>query len=179
MRTIDLLIIGDYLSAEFSWQARVPQFEISNLSVTDATSTDILNTLPKLKELHPETDAIMLSIGANDLRSGNDDFLSTIRDICIKGNELFPTAEFLVTSIVPITFADFPPQRIAELNQQMATMARDIGAVSLDVYTPLKKAMENGQEIVEADGIHLTSNGYALWAKTMLEHIAFLIEEDE
>lgn len=178
MRKINLLILGDYLPTGYDWQARVPQFDITNLAENDATSTSVLKSLPEIQETHRNTDAIMLMIGANDLLAGNGNYTVTVQEIGIKILGMFPSTDLLITSMIPLETEKFSMQEITKMNEHMAATAMHIGGVFLDIFTPLCNAIKNGQKIL-LDGTHLTDTGYSIWAKTMLEHIAFLVEEDD
>ena len=179
MRNIDLLILGDFLAAGYDWQARAPQFKVTNSTQSSATSLQILQSIPELHEKHASANAIMLATGGNDLLQGNGNYTATVQEIGVKILGMFPAADLLITSMIPLTLEEFSLKDIEKQNEHMAATAMHIGGVFLDIYTPLCNAIKNGQNIFKEDEATLNDLGYEIWAKTMLEHIAFLIEDDD
>jgi lysophospholipase L1-like esterase len=117
----------------------------------------------------------MVMVGTNDLLAGNFEFINTLKKIFVQLNRDFPTAEILANSLFPMQLPHMSEQTIANLNSHIATFTVQTGCCFLDTY---RRFRDTDQPIFLEDGVHLTEAAYEIWARALLEHIAFLIEND-
>ena len=64
---------------------------------------------------------------------------------------------------------------LPRINTMIAEICHRTKTSFIDIYSPF--IQETGH-LFQADGIHLTEEGYLLWVRTVLEHIAFMNEND-
>ena len=169
------LVLGDSLVADYDWQKRMPQFTIHNLGFAGAKIRDILKALPRLKAEFTSAGIIMIMVGSNDLAAGNYRFTDQLRKVITTISHDFPTAELLVNSLLPIKLPSLGQSAIPLLNDTITTLCRTTGCCYVDVFS---RFQFSGDDLIADDGVHLNAAGYELWARTVLEHIAFLVEDD-
>jgi lysophospholipase L1-like esterase len=114
-------------------------------------------------------------IGTNDLLAGNDDFLNTLKMILIQLSHDYPTAEILVNSLFPMALPHLPANSVASLNCHIEALTMRTGCCFLDTH---RRFVDSKKELFQEDGVHITAAAYSIWARALLEHIAFLIEND-
>ncbi len=170
-----ILILGDSLVADHDWQACMPFFKVDNLGVPGATATDLLASLPDIITWIASSDVIVVMIGTNDLLLGNDNFVTQLKNILIQLSHNCPTAEILVTSLLPMDLPNLPHNSVVSLNTRVEAITMRTGCCFLDIH---KRFVGSDKKLFQEDGVHLTTTAYALWERALLEHIAFLVEND-
>ncbi len=170
-----LLLLGDSLVADHDWQSRMPSYKITNLGIPGIMAADLLASLPEIKNQVQHADVIMIVVGTNDLLAGDFEFINTLKKILVQLNHDFPTAEIVVNSLFPMQLPDTPDYMISNLNCQIEAFTMQTGCCFLDSHTRLSNS---DQPIFQEDGVHPTEAAYEIWTRALLEHIAFLIEND-
>lgn len=168
-------MLGDSLVAGFDWQKRIPQFSIRNCGVPGATTHELLQAIPALKSHYGSSQLVMVMIGTNDLVMENYAFSEDLQKIIIFLTRTYPGAEILVNSLLPMQLPHLAQNAVTAINTQIETICRKTGSCYVDVYS---RFTQTGGPLFQTDGVHLTEEGYELWARTLLEHIAFLLEND-
>ncbi|MBU1568498.1 MAG: hypothetical protein KJ630_23090 [Proteobacteria bacterium] len=171
-----ILILGDSLVADNDWQARMTSFKVDNLGVPGATAADLLASLPEIKSRAEGAEVVIVMIGTNDVLIGNNDFLLQLKDILIQLSHDYPTAEILVNGLLPMDLPHLPDNTISSLNTHIEAMTMRTGCCFLDLQ---KRFVSSDKQLFQEDGVHLTAAAYAIWERTLIEHIAFLIENDD
>ncbi len=170
-----ILLLGDSLVADHDWQSRMPSYKVVNLGVPGMMATELLALLPNIKRQTHPTDVIMVMVGTNDLLANNFEFINTLKKIFVQLSHDFPTAEIIGNSLFPMKLPHLPEQTIANLNSHIETFTTQTGCCFLDTHRRLR---DTDQAIFLEDGVHLTEAAYEIWTRALLEHIAFLIEND-
>lgn len=170
-----MLLLGDSLIAGYNWQLRIPQFTIRNCGIPGATTAELLSTMPRLKAHHGPARLAMVMIGTNDLVLEQYGFIEDLRKIILFLTRNYPGCELLINSLLPIRLRHLGRETIPRLNSLIEAICRQTGSCYVDVYS---RFIEVNEPLFQADGIHLKAEGYELWARTLLEHIAFLLEND-
>ena len=170
-----ILLLGDSLVADFDWQAKLPQYRVHNFGVPGAMTTDLLASLPVIREQVDYAEIIMVMIGTNDLLCGNHDLLHTLKKILIQLTQNYPSAETLVCSLFPMHLPHLPENTISSLNTHIEALTMRTGTCFLDVHSRLDST---AKEIFQDDGVHITPAAYEIWRRMLMEHIAFLLEND-
>lgn len=170
-----VLLIGDSLIEGFDWQNRLDRCHVANLGVPGVMTSDVYASLDETKRVYPHADIIMVMVGTNDILTGNYDFIHTLKKICVQLLHDYPASDVLVTSIFPIELPHLPYNTILSLNRHIEALTMKTGCCYLDIHS----RFENSEKpIFEEDGVHITSDAYEIWCRSLLEHIAFLIEDD-
>ncbi|MGB3224659.1 MAG: GDSL-type esterase/lipase family protein [Desulforhopalus sp.] len=170
-----ILLLGDSLVADHDWQSRMPSYKVTNLGVPGAVASDLLTSLPDIKQQVKHADVIMLMVGTNDVLNGNFDYINTLKTIFVQLNHDFPMAEILVNSLFPMQLPHMSDNTITNLNSHIESFTVQTGCCFLDTHS---RAGDSKEPIFLEDGVHLTDAAYEIWTRALLEHIAFLIEND-
>jgi lysophospholipase L1-like esterase len=172
---IQVLLLGDSLVADNNWQQRMPGLKITNLGVPGAVTADLLNSLVQVKESSSHADVIMVMVGTNDLLSGNLGFAEPLKKIIVQLHRNYPLAELLICTLLPMELGSLPYNTIPDLNAQIESVAMQTGSCLLDTY---RRFFQAKGQLFQDDGVHVTDKAYEIWTRTLIEHIAFLIEDD-
>lgn len=169
-----LLFLGDSLLANFNWQKRITHFEVLNLSIVGETAQGLLDRLPSLPEQVFDPHIILIITGTNNLLMEDYNYAKTLRQIVLFLSHTYPAAEVIINSLIPLQIPWLKKEEMKRINSEMEVLSLQSGCCFLDVFS--KFNTKSG--LFQADGIHLTETGYNLWARSILEHIAFLLEND-
>ena len=172
---IQVLLLGDSLVASHNWQNRLVSCRVTNLGTPGVMTSDVFSSLDEVKAEQPYADIIMLMVGTNDILTGNFEFIHTLRKICVMLCKNYPAAEILITSIFPLHLPHLPYNTISSLNCHIEALTMQTGCCYLDIHNRLKNLPV---PVFQEDGVHVTKETYEIWSRSLLEHIAFLIEDD-
>lgn len=170
-----ILLIGDSLIADNDWQERMRSYKVYRFGYPGEVTTGLLRSLPSIKKRVEYADIVMVMAGTNDLLLGYHDFPDTLKEIAIQLNRNYPTADLLFTSLCPMYLPHLPENSIEKLNTRIEAMTMQTGGCYLDIH---QRFTESDRQIFQPDGVHLTQAAYEIWTRALLEHIAFLIEND-
>lgn len=170
-----VLLLGDSLVAGYNWQDRIVSCRVTNLGMPGVMTSDVYSSLDDVKTEQPYSDVIMLMVGTNDILTGNFEFIHTLRKICVQLCKSYPAAEILITSIFPMSLPHLPYNTISSLNCHIEALTMQTGCCYLDIHSRLK---DLSIPVFQEDGVHVTNETYEIWSRSLLEHIAFLIEDD-
>jgi lysophospholipase L1-like esterase len=171
----EILLLGDSLVADYDWQSRMPSYKVTNFGIPGEIALDLLESLSNIKKKTKHADVILVMAGTNDLLTGDYEFISTLKKIIVQLSHDFPTAEVVVNSLFPMELPDLPDYTISSLNCHIEAFTIQTGCCFLDMH---RRLCDSDQLIFQEDGIHITKAAYEIWARALLEYIAFLIEND-
>ena len=157
------IMVGDSLSLWFP-SDRLPTGQLwLNQAISGENTNAILQRLPDFDMARPQ--AIYVMAGVNDLKQGatDNEILWNLRQIVRRLKQVHPNAQVIVQSILPTSTTLVPGNRIGWLNQRLATIAQEDGALFLDLYAQFTDADGNLRPELTTDGLHLNANGYATW----------------
>ncbi|MBW4582747.1 MAG: lysophospholipase [Tildeniella nuda ZEHNDER 1965/U140] len=157
------VMVGDSLSLWFP-SDRLPTGQLwLNQAISGENTSAILQRLPAFANARPQ--AIYVMAGINDLKQGatDNDILWNLRQIVRRLQQSHPHARIVVQSILPTRTAIVPGNRIGWLNEQLAAIAKQDGAIFLDLYSQFTDADGSLRRELTTDGLHLNANGYATW----------------
>jgi lysophospholipase L1-like esterase len=170
-----LLFLGDSLVANFDWQERISHFEIQNLSSPGETAQSLLNKIEIITEEAADPQIIFIMIGTNNLLMEDYDYVDSVQKTVVLFSQHYPTAEIILNSLFPLQISWIDQEALQQINRSMQALSLQAGCCFLDLST---KFRSDKAELFQSDGIHLTEDGYNLWAKSILEYISFLLEDD-
>lgn len=173
MTQSNFLFLGDSLIADFDWQARMHHFKIMNYGMPGETVQGLRNRISSITTEIEPPELILVMIGTNNLIIEDYGFLESLRQINIQLTSLYPTAEVITNSLLHCQLPWVETKVLLRVNQAIEAMTQQTGSCFLDMFTKLKP----NREFFQDDGIHLTPKAYDLWSKSILEFVAFLIED--
>jgi len=173
MTQSNFLFLGDSLIADFDWQARMHHFNILNYGLPGETVQGLQHRIPSIAEEVQAPELILLMIGTNNLIIEDYSFLEPLRQIIIQLTSRYPTAEVITNSLLPCQLPWVKLDTLQRVNASIDAMTQQTGSCYLDMFSKFKP----NSDFFQNDGIHLTPTAYELWAKSILEFVAFLIED--
>lgn len=172
---MQLLLLGDSLVADHDWQSRIPANRVYNFGTPGIMTSDLLRTLPEIKDQVPIADIVLVMVGTNDLLTGNFEFVHTLKKLFIQLIHHYPMAEIIGNSLFPMYLPHLPDNTIESLNTHIEAITMQTGTCYLNAH---KRFLVTEEPMFQDDGVHLTEKAYEVWTRTLLEHIAFLIDDE-
>lgn len=169
------LFIGDYLIADYDWQKRMPLFEVHSYGLAKEKVEGFLQRLDRIEEKTPDPDIILIMTGINNVIDKDYTFVDQIRRGVIRLSNRYPEAEIIVNSLPNIKVDVLVEEAIHHLNISINAMTTQLGCCFLDNFAVLASSNE---KTFKRDGKSLTVKSYDKWARSILEYVAFLLEDD-
>jgi lysophospholipase L1-like esterase len=169
------LLIGDSLIAGYDWQARMPSFKVYNYGLPGEKIQGLLNRLPSIEQAVESPDIILVMSGINNVIAEDYVFIDIMRKIVIRLSNAYPNAEIILNSLPHIKISLLVDDAIRHLNSYIETVSRESGCCYLDNFV---RYSDNDPDIFLSDGIHLNDETYERWARSFLEFVSFLLEDD-
>ena len=161
-----IMMLGDSITAGFDVAKYFPGIEIVNKGISGDNTDLILARLTRdVVDVRP--DHLFILIGTNDMAClfTNEKTIANYEMILKILREKLPSTELTVQSILPTRgLENRPIPGICLLNNMIEAAAKKYNAVYLDL-TPIFSGADGCiPEALSEDGLHLTEDGYALWA---------------
>lgn len=158
------ILVGDSLSLWFPRQ-KLPTGKLwLNQGISGDTSAGMVNRITAFSQTRPE--AIYVMAGINDLRKGRSDdtILQNYRRIMRRLRQNHPKTQIFVQSILPTHVSTIANSRIRRLNAKIAQIAQQERVNYLNIHHWFTDAEGNLRSDLTTDGIHLSLEGYDVWA---------------
>jgi lysophospholipase L1-like esterase len=165
------LFIGDSLIEFFNWQKRFPDEQVYNFGSAGETAEGLLSRLPNIISRLESPDLVMIMTGTNNIAMEDYGFLFTYEKIINLLQTSYAQTTIVMTSLLPIELF-FLGDAVPRVNKRLNEIARDKNIVYLDLY-PIFLG-EDSRPITsyyEFDGVHLSSEGYEVWARALEDMI--------
>lgn len=169
------LLIGDDYIADFDWQQRMSFFDVHVFGATQEKVEDLLQRISQVEEAVPPPDIILIMTGINNVIDKDYTFVDQVKRVVIRLSNRYPEAEIIVNSLPNIDVDFLVDDAVRRLNEHLNDMTRQTGCCYLDNFDILAK---KNASILQKDGVHLTQQAYDKWARSFLEFVAFLLEDD-
>jgi lysophospholipase L1-like esterase len=186
-----MVLAGDSLSLWFPPELLPSGNVWLNQGISGETSIGLLRRLKLFDQTQPET--IFVMIGINDLIRGfsAETLLANYREIVQHLKRAHPQARIVVQSLLPHAGSRLLRSRqslthntalkedpavpwvphlaivsndsIRQLNQALASMARDEGVDYMDLHSYFTDAKGDLSAPLSTDGLHLSAKGYQVW----------------
>jgi lysophospholipase L1-like esterase len=166
------LFIGDSLIEFFNWHRRFQNDQVYNFGSAGETAEGLFARLPSIIRRVQAPDLVMIMTGTNNIAMEDYGFLSTYEKIITLLQENYARATIVMTSLLPIELF-FLGDAVPRVNSKLQDIASNRNIVYLDLY-PLFLGKDSRPigAYYETDGVHLSEEGYEVWART-LEDIVF------
>jgi len=175
MSTIQtLLMLGDSLVEWGDWQELLPTIQVINRGFAGEFVEELAARLNTEIETAPDPDHILIMAGTNNLLMGNRFFPAIFRSMLPRLSSLCPDSGITLNSIMPMSVAGLS-EVIAETNQELRVIADQSDCLFLDMvpaYT--EKCLPITRPCFMADGVHLSTLGYQVWADEIKRHLESL-----
>ena len=165
-----VLLLGHSLIEFGDWARLLPGHTAVNLGRAGETTSGLLGRLDRAVKDNPDADAVAVMSGTNDLLAGDDSFLHEYRLVAGRLRRAYPRATIVVHGLLPISTEWIEPATIAAANAGIARISAETGVTFLDLTDRfVDGAGRLRTELYDADGVHLSAEGYRVWAAALEE----------
>jgi lysophospholipase L1-like esterase len=165
------LFIGDSLIEFFNWQNRFPNREVISLGRAGESTEGLSGRLGNIISRNEPPDLVMIMTGTNNIAMEDYGFLFTYEKIIQQLQEAYPEAKIIMTSLLPIELFWFG-DAIPRVNKRLLEISQNMDVHYLDLY-PLFLGQDAKQNpaYFEADNVHLSLEGYEVWASALEQYL--------
>jgi lysophospholipase L1-like esterase len=172
----DTVFLGDSLTAGFELQQYFPGRNVKNRGLSGDMTHEVLYRLEEVLNARPHK--LFLMIGINDLFNGEDEVI--IFGNIVKILEEFrvgsPETKLYLQSILPVNesimFSDENINlMIFSLNDSLRRYCKENKVQFIDLYGHFLNTSGEMDMKYTYDGVHLSGEGYQLWAGLILHFI--------
>lgn len=170
----NIVFIGDSLTQWFDWGKRFEDDEVANLGIAGEPVEGLLDRREVLyAHIRNQPDYIFLMTGINNILSGQYTIDAPYREIVRNLTGRYKRSRVVVQSLLPVSCPGISNAVIADVNRRLEQIALEGNAGYLDVYSAfINEEGDPGSEYLQDDGIHLTSKGYAAWAREVERYLS-------
>jgi lysophospholipase L1-like esterase len=161
------LFMGDSLIEFFYWQQRFPDRQVFNFGSAGETAEGLLSRLPHIIARFRSPTMVMIMTGTNNIAMENYGFLFTYEKIIDLLQKNYGQTTIVMTSLLPMDLF-FLGDAVPRVNKRLRNLARKMNILYLDLY-PLFLG-DDAKPVMayyEADGVHLSGEGYDVWARAL------------
>jgi lysophospholipase L1-like esterase len=169
--TRQFLFIGDSLIEFFNWQNRFKGDQVYNFGSAGETAEGLYSRLPGIIRRVQTPDLVMIMTGTNNIAMEDYGFLITYKKIITMLQENYAQTTIVMASLLPIDLF-FLGDAVPRVNGRLEDIAKEKNIVFLHLY-PLFLG-EDSRPITayyETDGVHLSEEGYEVWARALEDHV--------
>ena len=161
------VILGDSLSQWYPNDLLLGNQLWLNQALSGDNTRGILRRLDDMGQTRPSV--IYLMAGINDLKQGvsRQEIIRNFSQIVTRLQQRHPQAQIVIQSVLPTQSVPIGNDRIAALNQQLASLAAQKGAVYLDVHRWMVDETGQMTPRLTTDGLHLSQSGYEVWQQVL------------
>jgi len=165
-----ILLLGHSLIEFGDWGALLPGHTVTNLGRAGETTAGLLSRLDEVVRVLPKADAVVVMSGTNDILAGDNSFLHEYRSVARRLRRAYPRARILLHALLPLSPDWVSPEAVARANAGIARIATETGVTVLDLTDRFTgRGGRPRAECYDPDGVHLSAEGYRVWAGALLE----------
>lgn len=174
----DIIFLGNSITAHAQWPELLENPNVKNRGISGDITFGILQRLEEVTEGMPSK--VFLLIGINDISRNIPDelIIKNIEKIVERIKKESPTTRVYLETILPTnnSFTKFKnhynkDQHIAIVNNGIKNIAKKHRLTLIDSHELMLDSEGRLQNNLTHDGLHLTADGYNLWAKTLKKYI--------
>lgn len=169
-----LLMLGDSLIDYGEWSRRLQGYRVISSGVPGERTEELqrrINFLPTGNNNAAAPAAIIIMSGTNNIVFGDLGFVELLRDATLTLQQRYPGSEILLTSLLPYDLHGLTAD-ILTANEEMRKICAETDSCYFDLYSEFEKSSER---LFDYDGVHLSNQGYRLWASALIEMLANLL----
>jgi len=164
-----IILIGDSLIEWFDWAGRFPEHEVHNMGISGETVEWMLDRLPRVTQGLPHADKVFILTGINNVSMDDTGIIKPYRQALREFRAAYPEAELYVISMLPTLLPWINATAIETLNEKLLDLARESGAVYIDVHSAFSS--HDLHELLAEDGIHISEAGYAVFSTEVARYL--------
>jgi len=175
-----IVFVGNSITDGGEWNEFFPEFQVLNRGISGDVTEGVIFRLDAITALKPSK--LFLKIGTNDL-ARNVPAQTVFENICLIVEQIrkkSPETEIFVQSILPVNAAfgmfgghTSKTDEIKWVNAQLQEWASTLLQVTyIDLFNRFRNENDDFLSLnYTNDGLHLTGEGYLLWAEILSPYI--------
>ena len=168
-------MLGDSLVEWGDWPELLPGIQVINRGVAGEHVEELAARLGSEMETAGTPDHILIMAGTNNLLMGNLFFPAIFSSMLPRISALCPDSTITVNSIMPMSLPGLSPETLKETNRTLQGVAKQCNYLFLDMTQPFtEQCLPITRPCFLADGVHLSTLGYQVWAREIRHHFASL-----
>jgi lysophospholipase L1-like esterase len=167
----EFLFLGDSLIEFFNWQQRFPDRLVYNLGIAGETAEGLLSRLPHVIARCKSPSLVMIMTGTNNIVMEDYGFLATYGTIIDLLQKQYAKTTIVMSSLLPFSLS-YLGEAVSRVNKRLKSIACEKNIYYLDLHPLFLDEYEKPvTPFFEADGVHLSKNGYEIWAAALEQTI--------
>ncbi len=165
-----VVFLGDSLTEQFDLDYFFDIPWLVNHGISGDHIDGVRERLSLSRQAEPQQ--LWLMIGINDLFDGRDDrWLFSQYNHLLDGLDFCPRV--VVQSLLPTgqSWQELTGERLPAINRFLTEACQKRGFEFMDLHTPFRQALANGDRLFQDDGIHLNDRAYALWSSLIRDSL--------
>jgi lysophospholipase L1-like esterase len=163
-----LVFIGDSLTEWYDWDRRFPDCNVTNLGVSGEMVEEMLDRRALIRSRAGNPDFVFLMTGINNVLQERYAIAGPYREIVRTFTAWWKHTTIVIESLLPVNYAWIGNDIVRDINRRLQEIANEFGGRYLDVHAAfLAPGEETLPGLLSEDGVHLTSKGYEVWARSV------------
>ena len=177
-------MLGNSLNNNALWVELLPFTSVINRGISGDVIEGVYNRIDDIAEEKPNK--IYLMIGTNDIINNKDikvsELWASYEKLIKKIRSDVPKAYLYIQSTLPLNpkskyYEGFNP-KVEELNKLLAANTGKYNYIYLDIAEQMKDDKGDLKAEYTTDGVHLSANGYFVWATQLAQGNRMIIMDD-
>lgn len=170
IRRGDIVVLGDSITAGGQWSELFPGERIRNRGIGGDRTEDLLARFTPLTDGPAEK--LFIKIGTNDLGADvrQDKILSNYGELLDQLAREIPSTRVYIQSVLPRAGAY--RERVEQLNQALASLAKERGLTYIDLYPAFLGDDGSIRDDLTYDELHLSGAGYREWQRLLAPYVS-------
>jgi lysophospholipase L1-like esterase len=176
IQSTDIVFLGDSITEGFDLEYYFKRPDIKNRGTSGDTTHQVLYRLIEITNAKPAK--VFLMIGINDLFNDDseDEVFNNIKQIIERIQRDSPETKLYIQSILPVNETLLLVEgllnvMIYKVNDELKKLCKEKSMIYIDLHSDFLNNTGQLDLKYTFDGGHLTSNGYDLWAKSVLNYL--------
>jgi lysophospholipase L1-like esterase len=175
-----IVFLGDSLTEWFDWTGYFPEHEVLNLGVSGERVEELLDRLDRIHARIDEPDILFIMTGINNIAMDDYEITGYYRAVIERLTSWYPRTMIVIQSLLPVDLHWIDNGIINGLNLSLQGIADAFKTEYLNVYSHFVN--QEGRLIPSYlldDGVHISDEGYSVWASVVAAYLAALRERPE
>lgn len=172
----DIVFLGNSITQGGEWSELFGRLDVKNRGISGDRVEWLFDRVDYLIEGRPRK--LFLMIGINDISAGRtaEQVVADITRLIDMWHKGSPETIIYIQSILPFNYDQRPKsagknEEVVKANESLRRLSAERGITYIDLYSVLADGNGMLNADYSLDGLHLTGEGYLLWADAIREYV--------